>query len=143
MDCPSRERAGWLCDSFFTAKTEYFLTKESLVEKSFLENFLHEDTYEFLPDGMLPMCYPADFYDKNYIPQWAMWLVLQLKEYYERSQDIDLIERFELKIKKLFTFYSQHENMYGLLEKLGGWNFVEHSKANDLINDVNYPTNML
>ena len=26
MDCPSRERAGWLCDSYFTAKTEYVLT---------------------------------------------------------------------------------------------------------------------
>ena len=53
------------------------------------------------------------------------------------------MDRFEPKIKKLFAFYSQHENKYGLLEKLGGWNFVEHSKANDLIKDVNYPTNML
>lgn len=143
MDCPSRERAGWLCDSFFTARTEYFVTGESLVEKSFLENYLHQESYEFLPDGMLPMCYPADFYDKNYIPQWSMWLVLQLKEYFERSQDRELVDRFEPKIKKLFAFYSQHENKYGLLEKLGGWNFVEHSKANDLIKDVNYPTNML
>ena len=24
-DCPSRERAGWLCDSYFSAKTEYCL----------------------------------------------------------------------------------------------------------------------
>ena len=23
MDCPSRERAGWLCDSFFTARVEH------------------------------------------------------------------------------------------------------------------------
>ena len=26
MDCPSRERAGWLCDSFFTARVEMDLT---------------------------------------------------------------------------------------------------------------------
>ncbi|WP_289490291.1 hypothetical protein, partial [Klebsiella pneumoniae] len=29
MDCPSRERAGWLCDSFFTARVEKELTGES------------------------------------------------------------------------------------------------------------------
>ena len=39
MDCPSRERAGWLCDSFFTARAEHYLTGASTVEKNFLENF--------------------------------------------------------------------------------------------------------
>ncbi|MEI7580140.1 MAG: hypothetical protein WCJ58_09020, partial [bacterium] len=31
----------------------------------------------------------------------------------------------------------------GLLEKLESWVFVEWSKANELTQDVNYPTNML
>lgn len=26
MDCPSRERGGWLCDSFFTSRVEFLLT---------------------------------------------------------------------------------------------------------------------
>ena len=30
---------------------------------------------------MLPMCYPADHYDGNFIPNWAMWFVLELEEY--------------------------------------------------------------
>lgn len=67
MDCPSRERAGWLCDSFFTARVEKLLTGKSLIEKSFLENFLHEDKYEHLPEGMLPMCYPADHYKVGFL----------------------------------------------------------------------------
>lgn len=143
MDCPSRERAGWLCDSFFLGRAEHYGTGGSLVEKSFLENFLHEDRYEYLPEGMVPMCYPADFYDKNYLPQWSLWLILQLKEYLARSGDRDLIDRFRNKTEALFGYFSEYENSDGLLERLGGWQFVEWSMANKLVNDVNYPTNML
>ena len=31
-DCPSRERAGWLCDSYFTGKVEYCLRGTTAVE---------------------------------------------------------------------------------------------------------------
>ncbi len=143
MDCPSRERAGWLCDSFFTARAERRITGKSLIEKSFLENFLHEENYEYLPEGMLPMCYPSDFYDGNFLPQWTMWLVLQLKEYLLRSNDVDLINRFENKIHNLLAFFEKYENEDGLLESLPGWNFIEWSKANDFVSGVSYPTNML
>ena len=50
-DCPSRERAGWLCDSFFLARAEYVLTGKSVIEEAFLENFLHSDKYDFLPES--------------------------------------------------------------------------------------------
>ena len=46
-------------------------------------------------------------------------------------------------IRQLLTYFLPFENEYGLLENLDGWVFVEWSKANDLIKDVNYPTNML
>ena len=143
-DCPSRERAGWLCDSYFLGRTEHFLTGSSLVEKSFLENFLHEESYEGIPNGMLPMCYPADHVvSGHFIPQWTLWLVLQLEEYLQRSGDRDLIDRFEPRIEKLLAWFAGYENADGLLEKLPGWNFVEWSQANKLVQDVNYPTNML
>lgn len=143
-DCPSRERAGWLCDSYFLGRTEYFLTGGSSVEKNFLENFLHEERYEGLPDGMLPMCYPADHVVfGHFIPQWTMWLILQLEEYLQRSGDRDLIDRYEPRIEKLLAFFQKYENSDGLLEKLPNWNFVEWSMANKLVQDVNYPTNML
>ena len=144
MDCPSRERAGWLCDSYFLGRTEHFLTGGSIVEKSFLENFLHEENYPGLPAGMLPMCYPSDHVvSGHFIPQWTLWLILQLEEYLARSGDRDLIDRFEPRINNLLAWFKQYENADGLLEKLPGWNFVEWSKANQLVQDVNYPTNML
>ncbi len=142
-DCPSRERAGWLCDSYFTAQTEYLLLGNNNIEKCFLENFLHEEDYIGLPKGMVPMCYPADSLFGMFIPQWSLWLLLELEKYFERTADYELIEKFKYKTEKLLKYFTCFENSDGLLEKLGGWQFVEWSKANDLVDDVNYPTNML
>lgn len=58
-DCPSRERAGWLCDSFFSGQAEPFLVGNNLEEQAFLDNYA-SCSNEYLPDGMIPMCYPAD-----------------------------------------------------------------------------------
>ncbi len=142
-DCPSRERAGWLCDSFWTARVEKTLTGESLVERNFLENFLLPEAFEFLPEGMFPMCYPADHNDGVFIPNWAMWLVLELREYLHRSGDRPFIEAFKPKVYGLINYLDSFLNEYGLLEKLPSWVFVEWSKANELVQDVNYPSNML
>lgn len=143
MDCPSRERAGWLCDSFFLGRVEYFLTGENIVERNFLENYLLPESFSHIPDGMVPMCYPADHTDGVYIPNWAMWLVLELEEYRERSGDSRLTDAFRPKVEKLLSWFQTFENEDGLLEDLDGWVFVEWSKCNELTDGVNYPTNML
>lgn len=143
MDCPSRERAGWLCDSFFTGRSEYFFTGASVVERNFLENFLLPDSFPVIDEGMLPMCYPSDHYNGQFIPNWAMWLVLELREYGERSGDTALVEAFRERILKLVKYFERYENADGLLEKLPSWVFVEWSRANQLVQDINFPSNML
>ena len=143
MDCPSRERAGWLCDSFFTSRVARDLCGETTVEKNFFENFLLPKKFPFLPDGMLPMCYPSDHNDGVYIPNWAMWFVVELEEYLERSGDRELVAALRPRVLKLLEFFKQYENSDGLLEKLPSWVFVEWSKANSFVQDVNYPSNML
>ena len=143
MDCPSRERAGWLCDSFFTSRVERTLTGKSEIERCFLENFFLPDHFENLPEGMFPMCYPADFNSGNFIPNWAMFLVLELEEYLERTGDRELIENAKDKIYALLNYFKKFENADGLLEKLEKWVFVEWSECNKLTQDINFPTNML
>lgn len=144
MDCPSRERAGWLCDSYFTSKAEYALTGQTGVEDAFLENFrLYENRGE-LPQGMIPMCYPADIENNHkFIPQWSMWYILEVEEYVNKRGHKDLAEEFRQSVYGLLDFYRQYENEDGLLERLPSWNFVEWSKANSWTWDVNYPTNFL
>lgn len=143
MDCPSRERAGWLCDSYFTAKTEYALFGETAVEDAFLENYrLFKNKGEY-PEGVLPMCFPSDARAGKFIPQWTMWYILEVEEYVNRRGHADMREAFRPTVEALLRFYARHKNEDGLLECLPGWNFVEWSRANKWTQDVSYPTNFL
>ncbi len=143
MDCPHRERAGWLCDSFFTARSASDLCGQTSLERNFLENFLLPEKFENLPEGMLPMCYPADHYDGVFIPNWAMWFVMELQEYYQRSGDRELVDALKPRVMALLKYFDTFKNEDGLLEKLESWVFVEWSDANKYVQDVNYPSNML
>lgn len=143
MDCPHRERAGWLCDSYFTARTAFTLGGNTDVEHNFIENYLLPESFAHLPKGMLPMCYPADHYDGVFIPNWSLWFVVQLEEYVHRSGNVGLAAALEPKVRALFDYFRGFENDEGLLEKLQSWVFVEWSRANEFVQDVNYPSNML
>ena len=142
MDCPSRERAGWNCDGFFTGRASMDLTGNAKEEKLFLQNFLLPEKFPDIPDGMLPQCYPADFPDHSMIPNWAMWFVLELDEYFARTGDRELVDAFRPRVMKLMDFFWKCRNEDGLLEKLPPTVFVEWSRSNALVKDVNYPTNI-
>ncbi len=142
MDCPTRERAGWLCDSYYTSQAEYGMTGRVEVEPVFMENYLLYPQGSIVPKGMLPMCYPGDHLNGEYIPQWAMWYILELEQYLLRDTNANKEDYREL-CYELLDYFKEYENQEGFLEKLPSWNFVEWSAANDWVQDVNYPTNML
>ena len=144
-DCPSRERAGWLCDSYFTGKTEHFLFGTTYVEDAFLENYrLYKNDDRMIPEGSIPMCFPSDIKDNGeMIPQWTMWYVLEVEDYLTNRNTTADKELFRESIYNLLDFYARSENSDGLLEDLPSWNFVEWSKANQWTKNVNYPTNFL
>lgn len=144
-DCPSRERAGWLCDSYFSSRAEYLFTGENVVEKSFLQNYAMAHQSPFLPEKMLPMCYPADHNDHTYIPNWTMWYILELRNYVKRTGDKEMLTSSKDKVYGLVEFFSRYYNEFGLLENLESWVFIEWSKCNDkdYICGVNYPSNMI
>ena len=143
-DCPSRERAGWLCDSYFSGKAEQLFTGQNKVERNFLINYLYAKANN-LPDGVVPMCYPADFTDGSYIPNWALFYIVEQYDYYRRSGDGSILQESKDKILRILQFFDKYVNEQGLLENLENWVFVEWSKANDeeFTKGVNYPSNML
>lgn len=147
-DCPSRERAGWLSDSYFSSEAERIMTGKSQAEQTFLENFALASC-EGLPKGMIPMCYPSDVYPEKpyplFIPNWAMWYILELGKY-ARTYGIDeIVGRSKEKVLGLLDYFQCFENEFGVLENLQGWVFVEWSAANDPshIRGVNVPSNIL
>lgn len=143
-DCPSRERAGWLCDSFWTGRASSLLTGSCVLEDLFVENFALAPGFPGIEKGMLPMVYPGDHPDGVYIPNWALWFVVELDEYVRRGGDISLVRRLEPRVRELLdAFRNRYRNADGLLEDLRGWVFVEWSHANECCKGVNYPSNML
>ena len=72
-----------------------------------------------------------------------MWYVVELNEYRERTGDDALITAAKEKVYGLVDFTEKYENTDGLLANLDNWVFVEWSEANNYVQDVNYPTNML
>ena len=145
-DCPSRERAGWLCDSLFTARAAHHLLGSLDLETLFLENYARAIGFPELPEGMVPMCYPSDVVVNgkgSFIPNWAMFLVLEAEEYMERGGEREIVDALKPRVEGIIAFLSRYENEDGLLENLPGWIFVEWSQANKLVDGVNYPSNML
>ncbi len=142
-DCPSRERAGWLCDSYFSGRAEKLLTGKNEIEKNFLNCYLNASQRADLPQGVPPMVYPDCHYCGKFIPNWAMFLYLELEDYALRSGDNEMVKAFYDKAMELYTYFCKFENEYGLLENLESWVFVEWSKSNEYTSGVNFPTNML
>ena len=125
----------------FTARVAADLCGHSAVERNFLENFLLPPKFAHLPDGMLPMCYPADHHDGVFIANWGLWFVIQLDEYLARSGATSaLIDALKPKVLALFAWFAGFLNSDGLLERLPGWVFIEWSKANTFTQDVSYPS---
>ncbi len=142
-DCPSRERGGWLCDAYFTSMAEKLFTGDNAVERHFLGNFADCPEFSYLPKGMIPMVYPSSTVSDRFIPNWAMWYVEEIADSVKRSGNAVLNEATKKKMEGLLDYFARFENEDGLLESLESWVFVEWSKANDYVQDVNYPSNML
>ena len=141
MDCPGRERAGWLCDTYFTGKASLFFTGDAKAEEWYLKNFVLAKEFPGVPNGMLPYVYPGGS-QGGYITQWAMWYAIELADYIEYSGDDK--EYFRKIIYDLLAYFAKYENEKHLLVKLEG-QFIEWSQANDFVKevDISYPGNMV
>lgn len=142
-DCPSRERGGWLSDSYFSSVAERVFAGDNKVERAFLQNYVYADRSDH-PQGMIPRCYPADYYEKDrYIPNWAMWYILEIYKYYTQYGADETVENARANVEGILGYFSGFENEYGVLENLKGWVFVEWSAANypEHIAGINVPSN--
>lgn len=142
-DCPSRERAGWLSDSFFSSVAERVFTGDNKVERAFLQNYILADKSGH-PKGMIPRCYPADYYEEDgFIPNWSLWYILEIYKYFTQYGYDETVEKSRANVEGILNYFVNFENEFGVLEDLKGWIFVEWSAANnsDHINGINVPSN--
>ena len=150
-DCPIRERAYWTGDTFFTARASRYLTGDAAPESLFLGNFFRPEPFDWSrydSHGVdmslaIPALYPGGITGSNFIPNYMLWTVLQTAEYVREFGDRDFALRAKERLLGILDFFRRFRNSDGLLEKLPGWVFIEWSKANELVQDVNYPSSMM
>ncbi len=131
MDCPERERGGWLCDSLWTARAAQMMLSDTRVEKEFIENFLLTPA-DGMFHGFFPEAYPGNkpnFKEMTGITTWTFWLMCQLVEYVERTGDFafrdEYADRVAAFVKGSYDFIGKS----GLLENLP-WVFIDWSLSN-------------
>ncbi len=131
MDCPERERGGWLCDSLWTARAAQMMLSDTRVEKEFIENFLLTPA-----DGMFhsffPEVYPGnkpDYKAMTGITTWTFWLMAEFAEYVERTGDFAFRDEYADRIAAFVKGSQDFIGESGLLENLP-WLFIDWSMSN-------------
>ena len=130
MDCPDRERGGWLCDSLWTGRAAALMLADPSVERAMIENFLSVPADECYY-GFFPQCYPAtgDF-ENEALTTWSFWFVIEIYEYYKRTGDRELIDRFKPRLDAFFDGVSKLCGEHGLFESHSTV-FVDWSLSNN------------
>jgi len=146
MDCPGRERGGWLCDSLWTARAASLLLSDSLVEREFLENYLHTSAAE-MGHAMFPGVYPNS--QKSYagipgLSTWSFWLMCEICEFIRRTGDTDFRNEHKPRIAAMINGVNEFIGESGLLENLPNI-FIDWSLSNNPNNQqpISTPANAL
>lgn len=130
MDCPDRERGGWLCDSLWTGRAAALMLADPSIERAMIENFLSEPADECYY-GFFPQCYPASGDFKNgALTTWSFWLIIEIYEYYKRTGDRELIDRMKPRIDGFFDGVSKLCGEHGMFESHSTV-FVDWSLSNE------------
>lgn len=146
MDCPQRERGGWLCDSHFSAYAAWQLFGDSRVEKDFIENFMLTDG-QAKWHGFFPEVYPGS---KPHaadvgIANWSFWLITQLYAYYMRTGDRGFVDECKKRVEQFIEgMLALRGEQSGLLEGMKSM-FVDWSLSNRsfALEPISVPINCL
>ena len=144
MDCPERERGGWLCDSLWTGRAFNMMMGNATVEKEFIRNFLLTPA-EGLWHAFYPECYPAikdDYRACSGLLTWSFWLMLELCEYVKRTGDMAFAEEYRNRVDAFVKGSLELRGGSGLLENMP-WIFIDWSMANEYCRPISTAANAL
>lgn len=142
-DCPSRERAGWLNDQYYSRQAAELFTGSAAICEASLSAILLYDGDAAVPEGFFPMCYPSEHIDGQHIPNCSLWFLLNACDSVRCGGLRKYRERLKEKAYGVLKALSAYENADGLLEDVDGWIFIEWSDARKYTKGINFPLNML
>ena len=131
MDCPDRERGGWLCDSLWTARAASMMLSDVRVERDFIENFLLTPA-DGMSNAFFPEVYPGNkpnYPEDTGISTWSFWLMCELCEYVRRTGDRAFAEEHAARVEAFVNGSGSFIGSSGLIEGLEGV-FIDWSLSN-------------
>ena len=137
LDSPERERAGWAGDSYWTGRAAQVLLSDVKIERAMLEDFLLAEPTKMMPFSFPSCCCGGDCQEEVMMPTWNMFVLLELTDYYIRTKDDELRERYKSRVYGWMNAITVYENEMGLLEDLPGSLFLDWSASNQ--EDYNRP----
>jgi hypothetical protein len=123
MDCPGRERAAWLNDSYWTSIGFLDLTGDIAYDRRFIRQFI--DSQDAMSDyeGNVAPIYPADCRrwrarptGQGPITGHSFYWLLQLERHLRLFGDAALKEKWRPAVERLIAGYQPYINAEGLLE---------------------------
>ena len=135
MDCPDRERGGWLCDSLWTARAASLMLSDDRIEREMIESFMLTDENKLFY-GFFPEVYPGnkgDYLACAGITTWSFWFMCELCEYVIRTGDRKLALEFENRVSAFVLGSRKFIGKSGMLENMP-FVFVDWSLSNHEIN---------
>lgn len=126
MDCPERERNGWLHDSYWTSFAYTLLSGDPSV----LRRMCRMGSQSFTPAGKTEIIseFVPHYSGTEIIPGHSLFWLLQAKLDAELSGDNDYAPQVAEGIYRFLKSMATFENQEGLLENVPGWNWLDWSK---------------
>lgn len=120
LDCPTREKGGYLGDAYVTGQSHLHLTGDTRILKKALQDFA--DTARICP-GLIAVA-PGAFMQE--IADYSLLWPVIMERYYLWSGDIEFVKDNIPVLDGLLEWFVQYENPDGLLEKVEEkWNLVD------------------
>lgn len=123
LDCPTREKGGYLGDAYVTGQAHLYLTGDALVLKKTLQDFAYSAR---LCPGLMAVA-PGNFMQE--IADYSLLWPIIVERYYLWSGDEQFVKSMIPILDGMLEWFAQYENEDGLLEAVPEkWNLVDWPK---------------
>lgn len=123
VDTPWREQGQWLGDvAAVTLPGIYSAFGDSVLPKK----FIRQSAANMLPTGLISnMTNTIDTNYRNVIPDYSLWWVIALWDYYRYTGDADMVHECYPHAIRILQAHEKYINTHGLIEDMPYWVFID------------------
>ena len=120
LDCPTREKGGYLGDAYVTGQSHLYLTGDTRILRKALRDFAHSAR---ICPGLMAVA-PGNLMQE--IADYSLLWPVILERYYLWSGDVEFVRSMMPILDGLLEYFAAYENENGLLEQVDEkWNLVD------------------